>query len=186
MFVRRYPLFTATALLVAIATTGFFVAPAWSADPPSAAAGKATPAPALETFLRKAAAGNSFEIESSKLALARSGNASVKAFAQLMVTDHGKAAEKMKQATAEAKITAAPAKLEPAQEKIMGQLQTLQGGAFDKAYILAQREAHAETVALFRAYAEGGDNTRMKKFAAEMLPELEEHARHTATLDAPA
>ena len=45
-----------------------------------------------------------------------------------------------------------------------------QGDDFDKAYIEAQYKAHVETLELFKGYAQGGEDTRMRAFAAELLP----------------
>jgi len=47
----------------------------------------------LRQFLAKVAAGNTFEIESSKLAITRSKSAQVLAFTNQMVTDHSGAGE---------------------------------------------------------------------------------------------
>jgi predicted outer membrane protein len=39
-----------------------------------------------------------------------------------------------------------------------------------------------ETVAMFEAYAKGGDNARMKQFANEMLPTLKTHLDQVSKL----
>ena len=52
------------------------------------------------------------------------------------------------------------------------------GPAFDKAYVEAQLKGHEETVALFQAYANGGDNARIKQFAKDLLPTLQMHLEH--------
>ena len=53
---------------------------------------------------------------------------------------------------------------------------------FDKAYIEAQYKAHVETADLFKAYAQGGEDTRMRAFAAELLPTLQAHLDHVAKM----
>ena len=51
-----------------------------------------------QEFVTKAAGAGSFEIQSSQLALTKSQNAGITAFAQMMIDDHTKAAEGLKTA----------------------------------------------------------------------------------------
>ncbi len=138
--------------------------PAQAADPPG-----------TDGFVTKAAAGNLFEIESSKLALSRSKDEKVRSFATQMVSDHGEAATKFKKAVREAKLKQPPEALDPKHKAIVDDLRAKQGADFDKAYLEAQYKAHVETVELFESYAKGGDNARMKQFAQELLPTLRRH-----------
>jgi len=158
---------------------------AQTASPPANTAARPAaniPAPATPTFLAKTAAGNLFEIESSKVALANSNNSEVKLFAQKMVSDHGEAGRKFKQAVSEARLQAPPDKMDAKHEALVAQLKSMKGATFDAAYVAAQREAHVETVAMFGAYVANGDNERMKKFAQEMLPTLQTHLDQVSRL----
>jgi putative membrane protein len=167
-------------MLVALAA----VAPAaFAADPPSTAAATTT-APSTDEFLTKLAAGNKFEIDSSKLAISKSKSESVKAFANQMVTDHGKAAAKMKQAVTDAKAKAPPDSLDAKHQAIYDDLKKKDATAFDQAYVDAQMKGHVETVAMVDAYAKGGDNARIKAFASDILPTLKTHLDHVKTLQA--
>ena len=139
---------------------------------------------ATATFLEKVSAGNMFEIESSRLAMTKATNASVKSFAQQMVTDHTEAGSKFKAAVSEADLKAPPEKTDAKHTAIVEKLKSLQGVEFDEAYITAQREAHVETVALFEAYAAAGENARLKKFANELFPVLRSHLEHVNALKA--
>ena len=171
-----------TVLFLAMAT----VAPAaLAADPPStAAAGTAVPAPSTDEFLTKAAAGNRFEIDSSKLAMSKTKSETVKAFANEMVADHGKAATKMKQAVTDAKAKAPADSLDAKHQAIYDELKKKDGVAFDKAYVDAQMQGHVDTVALFESYASNGDNPRIKAFANDLLPTLRTHLDHVKKLQA--
>ena len=51
----------------------------------------------------------------------------------------------------------------------------LSGTEFDRAYDMAQQEGHRKAVALFEAYAQGGDNPQLKQWAAKTLPHLKQH-----------
>jgi putative membrane protein len=87
-----------------------------------------------------------------------------------MVTDHTGAGTKFKQAVAEAKLTAPAEELDAKHQALLDDLQKKDGTSFDTAYVKAQHDGHIETVAMFEAYAKGGDNARMKQFANDMLP----------------
>ena len=135
----------------------------------------AAPAPSAAAFAAAVASGNQFEIDSSKMALSRSTSKSVKAFAQRVIDDHRVADGKFKHALAEAKLPPPPAKLLAEHRAVLADLKSKKAAAFDKAYIEVQYTAHVETVDLFKAYAEAGDNARLQFFAQEMLPTLQSH-----------
>jgi putative membrane protein len=135
----------------------------------------AAPAPSASAFAAAVAGGNQFEIDSSKMALSRSNSKLVKAFAQRMIDDHRVADGKFKHALTEAKLPPSPAKLSAEHRAVLADLKSKKAAAFDKAYIEAQYTAHVETVELFKAYAEAGDNARLQFFAQEMLPTLQSH-----------
>ena len=145
---------------------------------PAMAAKPARPAPATADFLTKVAAGNTFEIESSKLALGKNQSKHVVDFANMMIKDHGEAGAKFKKAVTEAKLTPPAEAMDAKHKELHEQLAKKQGADFEKSYIAAQHDGHVETVALFEAYAAGGDNPRMKQFAQELLPTLKKHLEH--------
>ena len=135
----------------------------------------AVSAPATAVFAAAVASGNRFGIDISKMALSRSTSKSVKAFAQRVIDDHRVADGKFKHALAEAKLPPPPAKLLAEHRAVLADLKSKKAAAFDKAYIEVQYTAHVETVDLFKAYAEAGDNARLQFFAQEMLPTLQSH-----------
>jgi putative membrane protein len=156
---------------------------AFAADPPAKqAAAPAMATPSTSTFLTNTAVANLFEIESSKAALAKTKNDKIKAFANLMVTDHTGAGTKFKQAVTDAKLTPPAEKLDAKHQALVDDLKKKDGAAFDSAYVKAQHDGHVETVAMFEAYAKGGDNARMKQFANEMLPTLKAHLDQVSKL----
>jgi putative membrane protein len=156
---------------------------AFAADSPAKqAAAPAMATPSTSTFLTNTAVANLFEIESSKAALAKTKNDKIKAFANLMVTDHTGAGTKFKQAVTDAKLTPPAEKLDAKHQALLDDLKKKDGAAFDTAYVKAQHDGHVETVAMFEAYAKGGDNARMKQFANEMLPTLKTHLDQVSKL----
>lgn len=174
--------FAVVSLALAVATPALTPALTLSlaADPATKQA--SAPVAPTATFVALAAFGNMFEIESSKLALDRSNAGPVKAFAQRMVDDHSAGAVKFKEAVLEAKLAMPPDKLDAKHQAIVDELADKQGGDFDEAYIEAQYKAHVETVDLFKGYAQGGEDTRMRAFAAELLPTLQAHLDHIAKM----
>jgi putative membrane protein len=145
-----------------------------AADPPSTAAATSA-ALSADEFLSKLAVGNKFEIDSSKLAITKTRSETVKAFATQMVTDHGQAAVKMKQAVVDAKAKAPTEALDAKHQALLDDLKKKEGAAFDQAYVDAQMKGHVETVAMVEAYAKNGDNARIKAFANDILPTLRAH-----------
>ena len=173
---------TRTLAVLSLSLAAVPVAVALAADPPNTAAAPAMATPATGSFLTTVAASNMFEIESSKVALTKSGSEKVKAFANQMIADHTQAGTKFKQAVAEAKLTPPAEKLDTRHQAILDDLTKRAGAGFDQAYIKAQHDAHVEAVGLFDAYARSGDNARMKQFAAELLPVLNEHLQHVTSM----
>ena len=170
----------AVALLMAM---GLGSATALAADPPAnTAARPATAAPSTDVFLTKTAAGNLFEIESSKLALSKTKSEQIRTFANEMVKDHTAAGTKFKQAVSEAKLKAPAEALAPEQQTTMVDLKAEEGPAFERDYVNQQYKAHVQTVDMFQAYADNGDNPRLKQFAREMLPTLKTHLDHATNL----
>ena len=126
-----------------------------------------------QEFVNKAAVGGMFEVESSKVALDKAEDQSVKDFAQKMIDDHGAANAKLETIAGEQKLQV-PADLDA---KHKADLDALNAAAapVDETYVKLQRAAHAEAVTLFESYSQDGDNATLKAFAAETLPTLKMH-----------
>jgi putative membrane protein len=131
--------------------------------------------PEAVTFAKKAAAANTFEIQSSKLATGRSHSAEIKSFARQMMADHGKTGREFKSAVKTAGISVPPERPDARQKAILSKLRKAPGATFDQAYVDAQLQAHKEAVALFQRYAQNGRNQPLRAFAQRTLPTLEEH-----------
>jgi putative membrane protein len=150
---------------------------------PILAALAACGAPTNDDFVAKAEEAGEFEIGSSRLAKNKSQNAAVKQFADQMISDHTAAAEKLRAVANRQGVGADKANaLSPAHQADMDRLEKATVGEFDALYIDAQTKAHEEAVALFKSYAEDGEDARLKQFAAETLPTLEQHLAHVKTL----
>lgn len=143
-------------------------------------------APNNDDFVAKAEEAGEFEIGSSRLAKNKSQNAAVKQFADQMITDHTAAAEKLRAVAQLQGVGADKANaLTPAHQADMERLEKATVSEFDALYVDMQRKAHEDAVALFRSYADGGKDAKLKQFAIETLPTLEQHLAHVKTLRQP-
>jgi predicted outer membrane protein len=161
-----------TALLPAIALA--------QADPSqpqqSSQAGSAQPrAQSAPDFVKRAAVGNMFEIQSSRLAEQKAQNDQVRQFAQRMVEDHTANMDKLKSTAQGIPGVAIPSELDEQHRQMMQRLQSASGAEFDSTYIPIQVTAHRNAVALFDQYAQNGDNDKLKQFAQQTVPTLRQH-----------
>jgi len=138
---------------------------------------EATPAMgAGQTFANAAAASDTFEIESSRLADTNGASASVKRFAASMIAAHTESTAKLKTAAAGAApaITPDPT-LTPEQQAKLDAMKAARGTEFDRLYIAGQQEGHQKTLDTLRAYSSAGDVPTLKAFATEMAPKVAAH-----------
>jgi putative membrane protein len=128
---------------------------------------------------------NDFEIGSSHLAWQRSGNETVRGYANRILIERQEMAGLLSKARSEAGVSYAPMPggSRPRHADVLDQLGTLQGGEFDSAYASAQLAAQLEAVAQVGAYSQNGGNGNLRKFAQETLPKLQaelDHAKRIA------
>ena len=130
-------------------------------------------------FVDSAAAGGIAEVETSRLALEKSSSADIKAFANMMITDHAKANDELAALAKKNDIEMPDSTtlVKQAKEKILD----LRDESFDAAYANNQVKAHEDTIELFKKEANTvtDDRTKgatdLKGFAQKMLPALEKH-----------
>jgi putative membrane protein len=138
------------------------------------AAMPATPTDA-QAFMAAAGASDLYEIQSSKLALDKSQNVAVKDFAKTMITDHTKTTQAVKDAAAQAGLTAPEPTLTPEQQAMIDKLQPLSGHEFDVAYAEQQLPAHQQALLLMTNYAANGDTPALREAARTAIPIIEHH-----------
>lgn len=130
-------------------------------------------------FVDSAAAGGIAEVETSRLALEKSSSADIKAFANMMITDHSKANDELAALAKkhDIKVPDSTTLVKQAKEKILD----LRDESFDAAYANNQVKAHEDTLSLFKKEADTVTDdrtkgaTELKGFAQKMLPALEKH-----------
>jgi putative membrane protein len=139
-------------------------------------------------FVDKAAAGGIAEVETSRLALEKSSSADVKAFANMMITDHSKANDELAALAKknDIEVPDTTTLVKQAKEKILD----MRDESFDAAYANNQVKAHEDTIALFKKEANNVTDdkvkgaTALKGFAQQMLPALEKHLEMAKKLQA--
>ena len=134
-----------------------------------------------QTFVTKATNGGMYEVESSKQALEKAKDASVKQFAQRMIDDHSKANKEIESIAAKNGVNV-PKNLDKAHAAKLKTLSAAKGTAFDRTYVQQQTDAHRQAVTLFRDYAAKGENAELKAFAGQTLPTLESHTKEVQEL----
>ena len=127
-------------------------------------------------FVNKVAMSGMTEVELGQLALTKTSNEDVKAFAQRMIDDHSKGNEELKTLAASKGITL-PAALGAKENKLKDDLSKLSADKFDSGYISHMVDAHDRNVALFEKEASKGKDAETKAWAEQKLPTLKEHQK---------
>lgn len=151
--------------------------PAQQADAHPAAT---IPTPANEAkapdFVEKAALGDMFEVQSSQIALKRTKNAEIKAFAKMMVAAHTKTTADLKKAITESgQAITAPADLNDNLKGKLDDLNKADAKDFDSKYLAAQVDGHQKALDLMQRYANDGDVAQIKAFATATAPAVQMH-----------
>jgi putative membrane protein len=132
-------------------------------------------------FIQQAAAGGMLEVELANQALQKSKNPKIKAFAQMMVTDHSNANLEL-QKVAENKGLQLPKTFPAEQQKHLDMMKEFADRGFDRQYMEMMESEHVATLALFRKAAQYGD-IDIKNFAAKTIPVLEKHYKEASALN---
>jgi putative membrane protein len=134
------------------------------------------PAPPAAQYVMLAGQSDQFEIQTGRLASSKATSADLRKFGAQMVTDHTKSTAMVVAAAKKSgRPPGAPPPLKPAQRKMLSQLQSQSGEAFDKLYVSQQLKAHQEALDLQSSYAAGGDDPALKAAAAQIVPVVKMH-----------
>lgn len=114
------------------------------------------------------------EIALSNLALQRAQSAEVRSYAQMLVDEHTRANNEVRQ-VAQAKGVTLPDTPTNENRSALEELEELEGAVFDKAYMNHNVIVHALSVRQTRVQASGAGDSDVQALAARTLPDLEEH-----------
>jgi putative membrane protein len=153
--------------------------------PSSAAAARAATPASDADFVTQAAKASAKEIELGRLAARQASNTDVKAFANRMVTDHSKAADELTAIAKKHNMTMpTTATLDSEKKAATDKFMSMQGAAFDRAYMDQMVTAHRAAVELFEKESKDGSNAELKAFATKTLPTIREHLKEAEALQA--
>ncbi|GAA5514108.1 hypothetical protein Dcar01_02860 [Deinococcus carri] len=125
-------------------------------------------------FMEVMTMSNLTEIQTSQLALQKSSNAQVRAFAQMMITAHTQAQAELNNIAAMkgVRLTDKPG----ADQRLQyNKLSTLSGAAFDAMYKKVQVSGHSMTLELIQTYRSIGKDAQALAYAAKTQPIVAGH-----------
>lgn len=130
---------------------------------------------------------NQVDIDAGQLAVSRSTNDKVKAFAQLMVTDHTGVNQAATELVTRLKVTpqssATSEALKAGGDKNLAHLKTLEGAAFDRAYVDHEYAYHQQVIdALDKTLIPGATNAELKALLIKVRPAFIAHRDHARML----
>ena len=128
-------------------------------------------------FVAAAATANRYEIQTAELALTRAGDAKLKEFARMMLTDHKRALEQLAAAAKEADVAmpTGSALDQPHASKLASLESRKNPGEFDQAYRTDQVQAHQQALTLLETYQRIGAKEPLRVWAAKTLPAVRKH-----------
>ena len=125
-------------------------------------------------FLVNASISNNAEIQLANLAVNKAVSPVVSAFAQQMITDHTTAQSDLKDLGNSTNFTIADS-VDAMHQALNDLLSTLEGSAFDSAYIHSQVGDHDRAITLFTTEQNSGINASVKGYANTYLPKIQMH-----------
>jgi putative membrane protein len=179
----------ASAAILALAACG---SPAEDPDPAQevAASERATaipdPVPATagtpQEFVAMAASSDMYELEAARLARQNGSAAALRAFADMMITDHTASSAELKTAAeAMQPAIAVPTAMLPVHQAQLDELREA-GDNFDEVYARQQVAAHERALSMMRGYSGATADDALAAFAAKTAPIIEGHLQTARAL----
>ena len=130
---------------------------------------------------------NQVDIDAGKLAQSRASNADVNAFAERMVVDHTGVNKSATELAGKLKVTPednpTSTSLKSGGDKNVANLKTLQGAAFDKAYVDHEVAYHTQVLeALDKTLIPSASNPELKALLVKVRPAFVAHLEHAKHL----
>ena len=125
-------------------------------------------------FAKTLAGGGMAEINFSKLTQQKVSAGKLKDFANMMVTDHTKAADTLMAIAAKENITL-PTAMDADHQTKYDSMQKMSGDDFNKAYVNLMVADHKDAVNLITNESQNGKDPALKAFATKILPTVQGH-----------
>ena len=128
------------------------------------------------SYLFHAGAGDVFEIMSSMVAVQKSQNPQVRAFATMLIDHHTMTTNQTLAAAKAGGVMAPPPELSPMQKDMIGRLHAaVPGAGFDRLYLQQQIPAHQMARKINAGFARSGDNSVLRQNASAAIPIIDRH-----------
>ena len=127
-------------------------------------------------FLVEAMQDTRAEIKTCQLALKKSENEDVKAFAQMMLDEHGKFGHELEQ-LAKKKGLDVPRDIRREQKMTVDELSGTDGGVFEQRWIQYNIDVHERDVKVFRHYSEAEGDSDIKALAKRASEMMSQHLK---------
>lgn len=125
-------------------------------------------------FLEKSSQGNVAEVETAKLALKKSTNPDVRAFAERMIHDHQMLGRKMAPYLVKAGVQGSTS-LNMEHQHLYNKLNGLSGAEFDKQYVEAMDKDHHQDLEAFQKEVSSTQDQQLKDVVASGEKVIAEH-----------
>ena len=132
-------------------------------------------------FAQTAMSGSATEIALARVAVTKAESPEVRSFAQQMLNDHRQIATNIDNFALQRGYVVNWS-ITPEQQATIDRLNTLNGAAFDDAYMQEMVNAHQKTVSMLQAQSNSGTETAT--LARETLPTVEHHLMMARDIDA--
>jgi len=136
------------------------------------------------SFVELASISDNFEIESSRILLARSQHPQIRQFAQTMIEHHTMSSQEL--LSLPEATTRTPARLDDRHATMLTALRSTENeDMLNRLYVQQQVQGHEETLAIMQAYAANGDVPALRAFAQKYQPVVARHLEQARALQAP-
>jgi putative membrane protein len=169
-------------LILVAGLTAAIAVPAFAQGNKPPAMRTTSKAPSTQTFVKKAAITNMFEIKSGQIADKKSNNPQVQQFARMIINDHQQMQNKLEAAAKNMQGVKVPTKLDSKHQKMIKQLQSASGAKFLRTFKNQEVAGHKQAIQMFQSYAQDGQNSALQQLAKSGVPELQEHLRTAQSL----
>ncbi|HEY2583009.1 MAG TPA: DUF4142 domain-containing protein [Mucilaginibacter sp.] len=124
-------------------------------------------------FIKDATEGGLAEVKASGMAITKTSNQRVIAFAKIMITDHTQAGDELRKIATDQRVTEKDT-ISADHQKMIGDLASTSGRAFDKSYLQMMVNDHEKAITLF-AGATTNNEEEIQNFAKKIMPVIQMH-----------
>ncbi len=133
-------------------------------------------------YVKAAGASDLFERQSAQIVLKSTHDPKITSFASMMIHDHGQSTAMVKAAAMRSGLHPKPPMLTPKQNHMLADLRMKHGADRDMTYVMQQKAAHDEALALQEGYATGGTAPALRMTAGKIVPVVKHHIEMLAQM----